>query len=93
MRNYEVTVIFPDNSEKLATGKEIIKGEFDKHNVEIVKEEDAGVKILAYEVKKEEKGHFYFYDVKMEPQNVAEIDASLRLKDEILKFLFIAADE
>ena len=55
MRNYEFTIIFDANEEKTKSGLELVTSLFEKAGVEITKQEDMGVKYLAYDIKKQEK--------------------------------------
>ena len=54
MRNYEFTVIFDANEESTAKGLETILAEFASASVEIVKQDDMGVRNLAYLIKKQD---------------------------------------
>ena len=64
MRTYELTCIFRTDEDNLAKGKELVKAEFEKQSVKILKETDMGTRELAYVIKKETKGHYYFYEIK-----------------------------
>ena len=48
MRNYEFTVIFQANEDNTNAGLEMVTSTFSAAGVEITKQEDMGVKILAY---------------------------------------------
>jgi len=89
MRNYEFTVIFDANEEKTAKGLEIIKNQFAAANVNTTKQEDLGVKNLAYEIKKQDKGHYYYFELEADPLCINKVSAEFLLNSEILKFLFI----
>ena len=55
IQNYEFTVIFDADEEKSKAGLELVKSTLARFNAEITKEEDLGVKTLAYIIRKQEK--------------------------------------
>ena len=55
--NYEFTVILPSDEEKMKDALSFVNGELQKAGVTITKQEDLGVKTLAYEIAKQNKGH------------------------------------
>ena len=87
MRNYEMVLIFKtegwekikDKVAKTITG---LKGK-------ILKEKSWGERELVYPIKKETKGNYFFLDLSLDPTKINELDRSLRLKEEILRFLII----
>lgn len=89
MRNYEFTVIFDANEEKTAAGMEIVSSAFAAAGVEITKQEDMGVKILAYPIKKQEKGHYVYFELNADPASIVGFEKQFLLSAPILKFLFV----
>ena len=89
MRNYEFTVIFDSNEEVAAKGLELVLAEFANAHVEIVKQDDIGVRNLAYLIKKHDKGHYYFFELKADPATINVFNSSFKLMVPILKFLFV----
>ena len=89
MRTYEITFIFPEREEDFTSGKTFVTKELKKVKASIKKEDDMGERNLAYPVKKETRGHYFFFEVEMEPEKVAELDKSFKLQSSILKYLFI----
>ena len=59
-RGYELTVLFPLQLKEKDKTQEALKKEIEKAGI-IEKEEDWGEKKLAYPIKKNERGHFYFH--------------------------------
>lgn len=92
MRDYEFTVIFNSSDEKTAKGMEFVSKTFQDADVEITKQEDLGIKVLAYEIKKQDKGHYFYFEMKADPAKINEFSRVFLLsaKDSILKFLFVA---
>jgi small subunit ribosomal protein S6 len=93
MRNYEFTIIFDANEEKTKAGLEIVTSAFTAAGVEITKQEDMGVKYLAYDIKKQEKGHYVYFELKAEPASIIEFEKKFLLTGEILKFLFVNTEK
>ena len=93
MRDYEVTVIFRAEDDRYKSGLEFVKNEFTRVKSEPQKEDDWGAKDLAYMIKKQERGHYHFWTLKMEPQVITDLDRSFRLNQDILKFMFIRKDD
>ncbi len=89
MRKYEFTVIAPVDAETLSKAKEFLAAELKANNVTITKEEDMGVRELAYPIKKEEKGNYLYYELEADPAVIEKIEAPLRLSTMILKYLFV----
>ena len=57
MRKYELTAIFPAKEDVIKEGNEAVRAELAKHNATIVKEDDMNERELAYEIKKNKRGH------------------------------------
>ncbi len=92
MRTYEFTVIFKPNDEEVAKGKETIANEFKEAGVQVTKEDNIGIKFLAYPIKKSEKGHYVYYELEANPETISTLDRHFKLMTPILKFLFVKKD-
>ena len=93
MRNYEFTVIFQANEDNTNAGLEMVTSTFSAAGVEITKQEDMGVKILAYEIKKQDKGHYVYFELKEDPEKIVEFEKAFLLNHNIMKFLFVNSDK
>ena len=89
MRDYEFTVIFGANEEMTEKGMEIVSNALKAAGAEIAKQEDMGVKNLAYTIKKQDKGHYYYFELSAEPQSINKMSAEFLLESSILKHLFV----
>ena len=89
MRNYEAVFVFRPEDELYNQGKQLVQEQFEKAGVAVSKEEDMGSRDLAYAVKNEERGHYFCYEARIEPEKVAELNAAIRLMDPVLKCLFV----
>ncbi|MEW5817819.1 MAG: 30S ribosomal protein S6 [Spirochaetota bacterium] len=86
---YEGVFIFSTKEDKFVKGKELVASEFNRIKAVIQKEEDMGDKDLAYPIKKENRGHYYYYEVEQSPEKLLEIEKNFKLSPEILKYLFV----
>ncbi len=89
MRDYEFTVIFGANEEMTEKGMEIVSNALKAAGAQIAKQEDMGVKNLAYTIKKQDKGHYYYFELSAEPQSINKMSAEFLLESSILKHLFV----
>jgi small subunit ribosomal protein S6 len=93
MRKYEAVVILRPESEAVAEGKEFLKNLFSGDGGKVLKEEEIGDRELAYEIKKNTRGFYLFYELETEPQSIPSFDKALKLRNEILKYLFVRSEE
>ncbi len=93
MRNYEFTIIFDANEDKTKSGLELVTSLFEKAGVEITKQDDMGVKYLAYDIKKQEKGHYVYFEMKADPSSIIGFEKDFLLNTSILKFLFVNTEK
>ena len=89
MRHYELlfvlkpTLTEEENKERF----EHVKGILEKNGCEIASINDMGVRKLAYEIEKFERGHYYVIYYKAEPAVIDEILRNLRFTEEVIRFL------
>lgn len=93
MRNYEFTIIFDSSEEKSQAGLEFVTGLFASAGVEITKQDDMGVKYLAYDIKKQEKGRYVYFEMKADPAAILGFEKEFLLNANILKFLFVNTEK
>jgi len=87
-KSYELTVIFPLTLKEKEKAREELKKEIEKV-AKIEKETDWGEKKLAYPIKKNERGHFYFYELKTSPEKIKTLEGWLKLNENILRYLIV----
>lgn len=90
-RKYEMMFIL-DVGDELKT-KEQIKEILQNQNAIFLKEEDLGIKNLAYKIKKREKGFYYLVEVEFPASSFKEINTDIRLNESILKYLCLLIQE
>ena len=87
-KSYELTVIFPLTLKEKEKAREELKKEIEKA-AKIEKETDWGEKKLAYPIKKNERGHFYFYELRTSPEKIKTLEEWLKLNENILRYLIV----
>lgn len=92
MNDYEMTFVLYAEEERFKNGKEQVKKELEQVGAKIEKEEDLGDRSLAYPIKKEERGHYLYFETQISPEKVSDLDKSLKLATDVLKYLFIRKD-
>jgi len=93
MRKYEVVCVFRPEYDNFAKGKTFVMEEFSKAGATLIKEEDMGSRDLAYPIKKQTRGHYYLFELSVDPLKIADMDRAFRLNQELIKYLFIKLDE
>lgn len=93
MRNYEAMCVFRADQETFNAGVETVRAELQKLDAEIAKEEDMGVRTLAFPIKKELQAHYFYFACKMDPEKAHQVEHALRLKKELLRFLMVRRDD
>lgn len=94
MNEYENVIIIKKDLSKEETSKVILKIENNIRNfAEITKKDDLGIKKLAYEIRKNNEGHYLVYQFQVEEKMrefaIREIERFYRITDEVIKFLII----
>jgi small subunit ribosomal protein S6 len=93
MRAYEAVLIFRPESDLLAGGREFVRSLFSGNGCKVLKEEEMGDRQLAYQVKESKRGFYVFYELEAAPESIHVLDKALKLRSEILKFLFIRKED
>ena len=89
IQNYEFTVILDSDEERMKAGYELVKETFARFGADITKEEDLGVKTLAYVINKQEKGHYVYFELKADTSVIGQMNNIFQLSTLVLKFLFV----
>ena len=93
MRTYELTIILGTEEDETSAGKELVEALLKKSETTIKKNDDLGVRDLAYPIKKRGKGHYYYYEFEADSQNILKLEDELRLTSQLLKHLLIRKDD
>lgn len=93
MRKYEIAVVLhPDLEIDLESTLEKIEAIFTKNGGKISKKDNWGKRKLAYKINKQDWGIYVFYRVDTEPEQVAKINQTLRITEEVIRYLIISLE-
>ena len=92
MTTYEAVVIYASDEAQHQAGREFLKKEFEGAGITIKKEEDMGDRLLAYPVRKNDRGRYILYVIDSPPGPLTAINKAMKLRPEILKYLFVRQD-
>ena len=95
MNKYELALVVNakiDDDVREAT-VEKAKGYITRFGGTVTEVEDQGKKKLAYEIQKMSEGYYYFIQFDAEPETPAQVEKSVRIMDNVLRFLCVRADE
>lgn len=95
MNKYEFAIIVNAKIEDDARAEvvEKVKGYVTRFGGTITEVEEWGKKRLAYEIQKMNEGFYYFIHFESEPEVPAEIEQSVRIMENVLRFLCVRTDE
>ena len=93
MKKYELMAIFPLEDEKSKKGVEDVKGTLTKFGAEIEEEKPFGDRDLTYEIKKQKRGRFVLFTMKLNPSKITDIDKEFKINMNLLKYQFVRVDE
>jgi small subunit ribosomal protein S6 len=93
MRSYEFTAVFRVKEDNYPTGLKNVKDIFEKNGVTTTSDEDLGDRLLAYPVKKEERGHYQLFNIDADPAGILKIENALKLETSLLKYLFVKKEK
>ena len=86
---YEATFVFLPDPESVERGKQAVQDSFAKSGVKITGEDDIGERVLAYPIRKQERGYYLLYEIESDPQNVQGLYQAAGLVPEILKCFIV----
>ena len=95
MRIYETMLVLdPEMSKEQVDGfTEKLKQFLGDRGAEVLRVDEWGVKTLAYEIKKKDKGYYLLFYLKGDEVLVAEMERNLRLMEEVLRYLTVKREE
>ena len=92
MKTYEAVVIFASDEALHQAGREFLRKEFEGSGITLKKEEDMGDRLLAYPVRRNDRGRYILYVIESAPEPLKALNKVLKLRPEILKYLFVRQD-
>lgn len=73
--------------------KKKLSGIVTQHQGEVAFTEDWGKRKLAYTIKRETKGHYQFFVYTGNNQTVSEIERTLRIQENVIRFITVRLDK
>ncbi len=93
MRKYEIAVVLhPDLEIDLESTLEKIEAILTKNGGKITKKDNWGKRKLAYKINKQDWGIYVFYQVDTEPEQVTKINQTLRITEEVMRYLIVSLE-
>lgn len=93
MRHYEIAAVFhPDLEIDLDSAVKKIETIITNASGKVSHKDNWGKRKLAYQINGQDWGIFVFYQAEIEPKNVAEIEAALRITDEVMRYLVVSLE-
>jgi small subunit ribosomal protein S6 len=63
-----------------------------EHGGEVKKRENWGLRNLAYRMNKNRKGHYVLFNIDAPPPAIAELERTMRINEDVLRYLTIRVD-
>ena len=60
---------------------------------EVAKTEYWGLRSLAYRIKKNRKGHYYFMNIDAPPEAIASMERTMRINEDVIRYLTVRVEE
>ena len=93
MNTYEIAVLYhPDLEIDLGKAEERVKKIIADNKGKITKTDNWGKRKLAYQIKKQDFAIYVFYAVEIPAENVAKVEQTFNITDEIIRFLVTRPD-
>lgn len=94
MREYEIIFIAHPDQDENATNElvEKISGWISDNGGTIKKVDPWGKRKLAYPIRKQSEGQYFYINAQMPPSFVAELDRNLRYQENVLRYLITLVD-
>ena len=95
MHKYELAVVLSAKLEEddRTAALDKVKALIERFGGQITNVDDWGKKKLAYEIQKMTEGYYYFVQFDAEATAPAEIESRIRIKDNVIRYLIVRADE
>ncbi len=89
MRTYELVCAFRIKEGQDVAGIEAVKKILADGKAVIKSEEDMGDRELAYDIDKESRGRYRLFNVELEQSELPKMENALKLRTEIMRYLFV----
>ncbi len=93
MRNYEIAIVLhPDLEIDIESATSKVEKIIELAKGKITKKDNWGKRKLAYKIKKQDWGIYVFYQVQLDPSAVAQIEGTLRITEEVMRYLIVSLE-
>ena len=94
MNKFEAVILFqPDLTVSILKKQEdSFKNQLSQINGTIIDQEDWGLRDLSYNIKKNKKAFYKFYQIEIEGSKIQEINKTLTQNEKIIRHLFLKVD-
>jgi len=93
MATYEIATLYdPDLEIDLEKATSRVEKIFTDNGAKITNTDNWGKRKLAYPIKGSESAVYVFYTVDVEGANIAKIESTLNITDEVIRFLIVKPD-
>lgn len=89
MRTYELVCAFRVKEGQDVAGIEAVKQILADVDASIISEEDMGDRELAYDIDKETRARYRLFNIELDQKLLPKIEDFLKLRTEILRYLFV----
>ncbi len=93
MKNYELSVVFhPDLEMNIDPALDKVRQTIESAKGKITKETDDGKRRLAYPIKGQNFGIYYYFDIELPSDAPKKINSAFNISDEVIRYLLCTAD-
>jgi small subunit ribosomal protein S6 len=93
VNQYEIAVLYhPDLEVDLSKAEDRVTKIFTDNGGKVTGTDNWGKRKLAYNIKGNEHAIYVFYTVELPPANVAKVESTLNITDEVIRFLIVKPD-
>ncbi|MBV6494893.1 MAG: 30S ribosomal protein S6 [Turneriella sp.] len=90
-KNYELILVLSDkNADEKTHARDEVESSLTKRGAEVSQKEDWGARRLFHLAKKQDRGHYFYYNFKAEPSAIQQITGDLRVNAGVIKSMITA---
>ncbi len=91
MKHYELLIVLKPTltDEETKAKVDFVKEVLEKNGAQIAAIDDRGMRKLAYEIQKHQRGHYFVFYFTAPPSSINEIERVIRITEEIIRFLTV----
>ena len=91
MKHYELLIVLRPTltEEEVAAKVDFVKGVLEKNGAQIAALQKMGVRKLAYEIQKHQRGYYFIFYFTAPSASIDEIERILRITEEVIRFMTV----